>query len=71
MRIPCPQYQKELDRVKQTEEIKEKFSKYSHLFGNLTQITGQEIDDFEGVLDIHGTLKAEVGCRKVKKLASS
>lgn len=70
VRVPCPQYQMELDRVKQTEEMKAKFSKYSQLFGNLTQITGQQIDDFEGVLDIHGTLKAEVGWRKVSKFVS-
>lgn len=60
MRKPCPQYYIELGRVMQLEEIRRKFEENQPLFDELTAITGQKTNNFDGVQDIYSTLKAEV-----------
>lgn len=60
MRKPCPQFHIERQKVLQTEEIKNLLRKYENLFRELTDITGQKVDDLDEVQDVFSTLKAEV-----------
>lgn len=50
----------ELERVINLQEIQREIQKYRPLFEELTAITGQEVNNFDGVQDIFNTLKAEV-----------
>ncbi|KAJ8954162.1 hypothetical protein NQ318_005756 [Aromia moschata] len=59
VRKPCAQYHIERDRVIRTEEVQRVFQQYAPLFEELTEITGQNVTDFDGVQDIFSTLRAE------------
>ncbi|CAG9854000.1 unnamed protein product [Phyllotreta striolata] len=61
VRRPCPKYHVEKSKVIQSEEVQKMYKQYEELFKNLTEITGQKTDDFEGVQDIYTTLLSEVG----------
>lgn len=50
----------ELDKVKQSAEIKKKLKDSETLFHELTQLTGKEVKDFDDVQDVFSTLRAEV-----------
>lgn len=43
----------------ESEDVKSLFEYYEPLFKTLTEITGQNVTDFDGVQDIFSTLKAE------------
>lgn len=60
MRFPCPQYHIELERLKSTPEIQNIYNEYKELFENITRLTGQNVNDFDGVQDVYSTLTAEV-----------
>ncbi|XP_057663613.1 prostatic acid phosphatase-like isoform X1 [Diorhabda carinulata] len=59
VRKPCPKYHKEKEKVKKSKEVQDLLKQYEELFKELTDITGQEVHDFEDVQDIYTTLQAE------------
>ncbi|KAG5883754.1 hypothetical protein JTB14_023176 [Gonioctena quinquepunctata] len=59
VRRPCPQYHIEREKVMNSAEVKKMVEEYRDLFNELTRITGQKIEDFEGVQDVYTTLLAE------------
>ncbi|XP_028130269.1 prostatic acid phosphatase isoform X2 [Diabrotica virgifera virgifera] len=59
VRKPCPKYHVEKKKVFESKEVKDMLSKYEDLYKELTDITGQKTEDFEGVQDIYTTLMAE------------
>ncbi|XP_074039574.1 prostatic acid phosphatase isoform X2 [Leptinotarsa decemlineata] len=59
VRRPCPQYHIEKERVMNSPEVKSMMAEYEDLFRELTEITGQKVEDFDGVQDIYSTLMAE------------
>ncbi|XP_018561726.1 prostatic acid phosphatase-like isoform X2 [Anoplophora glabripennis] len=59
VRKPCAQYHIERDKVINSEEVKNLFKYYEPLFKELTEVTGQNVTDFDGVQDVFSTLQAE------------
>ncbi|CAG9820084.1 unnamed protein product [Phaedon cochleariae] len=59
VRKPCPQYHIEKQRIMKSPEVQNMFKQYETLFKELTNITGQNTTDFDGVQDIYSTLLAE------------
>lgn len=62
MRKPCPQYHLELERVMDSEEIQDKLKAHQELFEELSDATGLKVKNFDDVMDIYSTLRAEVCC---------
>lgn len=63
VRKPCAQYHIERQRVLNSTEVQIKLKEYESLFKELTEVTGQKTEDFEGVQDIYTTLLAEVSTK--------
>ncbi|KAJ8921163.1 hypothetical protein NQ315_013635 [Exocentrus adspersus] len=59
VRKPCAQYHIERNKVIKSETVQDLFNQYDSLFKDLTEITGQNVTDFDGVQDIYSTLLAE------------
>lgn len=60
VRRPCANYHIERQKVFDSPEVQKLLKKYDSLFKELTEITGQKTEDFDGVQDIYSTLLAEV-----------
>ncbi|KAJ8967045.1 hypothetical protein NQ314_003162 [Rhamnusium bicolor] len=61
VRKPCAQYYIEREKVIQSDEVQKLFQHYEPLFKKLSEMTGENIIDFDGVQDVFSTLKAEEG----------
>jgi prostatic aicd phosphatase len=59
VRKPCPQYHLELERVMDSEEIQDKLKAHQELFEELSDATGLKVKNFDDVMDIYSTLRAE------------
>lgn len=60
VRRPCANYHMEREKVFNSSEVQKLLKQYESLFKELTEITGQKTEDFDGVQDIYSTLLAEV-----------
>lgn len=59
VRVSCPRYYEELDRVLNSGEIKDLLESNEQLFEELTRITGSKIETPDDVQSLYSTLKAE------------
>jgi prostatic aicd phosphatase len=60
VRIPCPRYHEELERVHSETDIKDMLDSNAELFEKLSQLSGLSIKNPEDVSSLYTTLKAEV-----------
>lgn len=56
---PCPAYDKELERFKNSKSYKERLHKYQSLMDYLTKYTGMRIKSYYDILNIYSTLYIE------------
>lgn len=59
VRLPCPAYSIERERVEKSKEVQAVYAKNKRLLDMLTKQTGRPVKNAEDVLDIQGTLSAE------------
>ncbi|KAJ8985186.1 hypothetical protein NQ317_018215 [Molorchus minor] len=59
VRQPCAQYHIERDRIMKSEEVQKLFQEYEPLFREITEITGQNVSDFDDIQDVFSTIQAE------------
>uniref|UniRef100_A0A2H8TQP2 Prostatic acid phosphatase n=1 Tax=Melanaphis sacchari TaxID=742174 RepID=A0A2H8TQP2_9HEMI len=59
VRIDCPKYHEERQKVMSSAEVVEELNTYSDLYGYLSNHTGLAIEDPDDVQSIYSTLKAE------------
>ncbi|XP_043476904.1 venom acid phosphatase Acph-1-like [Leptopilina heterotoma] len=57
--IKCSRYLEELKNLKQTIQVKEKLQKFENLIQNLSNITGEKINNLSDLYKIHFTLEME------------
>lgn len=61
VRIDCPRYHEERQKIMNSTEVLEELNTYSDLYSYLSNHTGLTIRDPDDVQSIYSTLKAEVG----------
>lgn len=60
VRIYCPKYHEERQKIMNSTEVLEELNTYNDLYGYLSNHTGLTIEDPDDVQSIYSTLKAEV-----------
>lgn len=63
MRIPCPRYHEQRQKIMNSAEILEELETYESLYDYLSIHTGIAVRDPDDVQSIYSTLKAEVSAR--------
>lgn len=60
VRVPCPAYSIERERIENSTEVQKVYADNMELFKKLSEFTGRPVKNAEDILDIQGTLSAEV-----------